>query len=286
MTSINMCFVHVSKDRWGHLVEWVMKSSFSFLNKLFEIDQSKRSHGVLLTEKNQKVILAQVKPFVIPLFPKLAPPTLVSSEHFVLKDLPFYEVARLADIEAKKSHLDTNEKKHQERQAFGSTSRVTSNLSHLASKKEDHRLVSGLGDPDRVKQDIQIRANPVVWDYRASCATYNQSSRLGINGCQSTGWILWAEIEKVERGHWSRALLKETKDGWKGLSFKLAINASSILIPPSSPAPKAQDMENIPFHGLGETVTISSDDSMPSTHTSLVAPADVPNWLLPKSAIL
>ena len=103
MTSINMCFVHVSKDRWGHLVEWVMKSSFSFLNKLFEIDQSKRSHGVLLTEKNQKVILAQVKPFVIPLFPKLAPPTLVSSEHFVLKDLPFYEVARLANIEAKKS---------------------------------------------------------------------------------------------------------------------------------------------------------------------------------------
>lgn len=68
----------------------------------------------------------------------------------------------LLTLRRKKAHLDTNEKKHQERQAFGSTSRVTSNLSHLASKKEDHRLVSGLGDLDRVKQDIRIRAEPVV----------------------------------------------------------------------------------------------------------------------------
>lgn len=36
-------------------------------------------------------------------------------------------------------------------------------------------------------------------------------------------------------------------------------------------------MENIPFHGLRETVTISSNDSMPSAQTSSTAPIDVPN---------
>lgn len=46
-------------------------------------------------------------------------------EHFVLKDLPFYEVTRLADVEARQSHLDAREKKRQEgtlHQAPGSTS--------------------------------------------------------------------------------------------------------------------------------------------------------------------
>ena len=42
-------------------------------------------------------------------------------------------------------------------------------------------------------------------------------------------------------------------------------------------APKAQDVENIPFHGLKETVTISGDDSIPSVQTPPVALVDVPN---------
>ncbi|KAL6321868.1 hypothetical protein AAG906_035572 [Vitis piasezkii] len=37
-------------------------------------------------------------------------------------------------------------------------------------------------------------------------------------------------------------------------------------------------MENIPFHGLGKTVTIFGDDSTPNAHTPLVAPADMPCW--------
>ena len=37
-------------------------------------------------------------------------------------------------------------------------------------------------------------------------------------------------------------------------------------------------MENISFHGLGETITIFGDDSTPSAHTPLVAPTDVPRW--------
>lgn len=40
VTSTYMCHVRAVKDRRGHLVEWLEKSSFARLNKLFEIDQS------------------------------------------------------------------------------------------------------------------------------------------------------------------------------------------------------------------------------------------------------
>lgn len=46
-------------------------------------------------------------------------------EHFVLKDLPFYEVTRLTNAKARQSRLDAQEKKWQEgtlHQAPGSTS--------------------------------------------------------------------------------------------------------------------------------------------------------------------
>ena len=75
------------------MVEWVEKSSLTCLNKLFEINQIEQNHNVLLTEKNLKVILSHPKPFVNPIFPWLALPTLVLGEHFVLKDLPFYKVS-------------------------------------------------------------------------------------------------------------------------------------------------------------------------------------------------
>lgn len=38
VNSINRCSIHAGKDNQGHLVEWVEKSSFAYLNKLFEID--------------------------------------------------------------------------------------------------------------------------------------------------------------------------------------------------------------------------------------------------------
>lgn len=36
-------------------------------------------------------------------------------------------------------------------------------------------------------------------------------------------------------------------------------------------------MESIPFHMLGEKVTISGDDFTPCAHTMLIAPIDVPS---------
>ncbi|KAJ9689144.1 hypothetical protein PVL29_014679 [Vitis rotundifolia] len=70
---------------------------------------------------------------------------------------------------------------------------------------------------------------------------------------------------------------KKQRISKKGLSSKLVANASSIPIPPSPHAPKAQDEKNIPFHKLGEIITISGDDSTPNAHFSLAAPINVPS---------
>nr|CAN80544.1 hypothetical protein VITISV_010895 [Vitis vinifera] len=122
----------------GHLVEWVEKSSFIHLNKLFDIDQIEQKHNKLLIENNLKTIIAQPKPFMIHLLIRLAPLTLVPGEHFVLKNLPFYEVARLADVEVWQTLLYAQEKKCQKwtlRQAIGSTSQATSSLAPWLAKK-------------------------------------------------------------------------------------------------------------------------------------------------------
>ena len=81
--------VYACKDKQGHLVEWVEKSYFTCLNKLFEIDQAERSHFVLLKEKNLKVVLKHLNSFMIPVFSQLRPSILVPDEHFVLKNLSF-----------------------------------------------------------------------------------------------------------------------------------------------------------------------------------------------------
>lgn len=84
-----------------HLVKWVDKSSWTLLNKLFEIDKVERKFSMLLTRKNLESLLEHYQAFVILVFPRLAPPTFVPSEHFVLKDLPFYEVVKLTDAKAR-----------------------------------------------------------------------------------------------------------------------------------------------------------------------------------------
>ena len=56
---------------------------------------------MLLTEKNLESLLEHPQPFVILVFPRLAHPTLVPSEYFVLKNLSFYEVFRLTNAKAR-----------------------------------------------------------------------------------------------------------------------------------------------------------------------------------------
>lgn len=76
------------------------KASFVRLNKLFEIDAIERAHNVRLSDNNLLALIENPKPF-IPVFPWLAHSTLVLNEHFVLKDLVFYEVACLEDSKAR-----------------------------------------------------------------------------------------------------------------------------------------------------------------------------------------
>ncbi|RVW86090.1 hypothetical protein CK203_037999 [Vitis vinifera] len=118
------------KERWGHLVEWVKKASFTRLNKLFKIDASKRNHKVLLSDNNLLALINDPKSFIIPVFPHVAPPSLIPNEHFMMKDLPFYEVACLVDSEARQARLEEREKKRQERtlRQAPATSRLSSNF--------------------------------------------------------------------------------------------------------------------------------------------------------------
>ena len=109
--SWSLCSFNVGKERQGLLVEWVEKVSFVHLNKLFEIDAIERAHSILLSDKNLHVLIKNPKSFIISVFPWLAPPSLVPDKHFVLKDLSFHEVARLADSEARQARLEKREKK-------------------------------------------------------------------------------------------------------------------------------------------------------------------------------
>ena len=90
------------------------KTSFIWLKKLFEIDATEQAYKVILSNKNLLALIDNPKSFIIPVFPHLALPSLVSGEHFMLKDLPFYKIARLADSKACQAHLEEREKKCQE----------------------------------------------------------------------------------------------------------------------------------------------------------------------------
>lgn len=94
-------------------MEWVEKASFAQLNKLFEISASERDHQVLLSDKNLQVLVKEAKPFILSILPRLAHRFLVSNEHYALKDLPFYEVAHLADSKTRQARLKQRKKKRQ-----------------------------------------------------------------------------------------------------------------------------------------------------------------------------
>ncbi|RVX18164.1 hypothetical protein CK203_003920 [Vitis vinifera] len=99
----------------GRLVEWVDKTSFNQLNKLFVISVVERDHETLLTDQNLLTLCRDSELYAVPTVPRFAPRVLVTDKHFVLKDLPFYEEARAADTKARQDRLDKREKKHQER---------------------------------------------------------------------------------------------------------------------------------------------------------------------------
>ena len=111
--SRSLCLFNASKERRGLLVEWVEKASFARLNKLFKINVIEQAYNVLLSDKNMQALIENPKAFIILVFPRLVPPSLVPDEYFMLKDFHFYKVACLADSEAHQAYLEKREKKCQ-----------------------------------------------------------------------------------------------------------------------------------------------------------------------------
>ena len=112
------------------------KASFTHLNKLFETDVSERAHNVLLSNKNLQVLIENPKLFIILVFPRLAPSSLEPGELFMLKDLLFYEVACLADSEARQTRLKEWKKKCHEgtlRQASVSSHPTSNSIVHSSA---------------------------------------------------------------------------------------------------------------------------------------------------------
>ena len=58
----------VGNKRRGRLVEWVDKTSFDRLNKLFMISTSKRNHETLLIEQNLLKLVRDFKSYASPPF--------------------------------------------------------------------------------------------------------------------------------------------------------------------------------------------------------------------------
>ncbi|RVW14571.1 hypothetical protein CK203_083877 [Vitis vinifera] len=125
-SGISSCFRHAStigvtphmfigKERRRRLIEWVDKTSFTQLNKLFEIDASERAHKVLLSDKNLFALIDNPKSFIIPVFPHLASPS-----------------------SAPQALLEEREKKRQEgmlRQVSAASRPFSSSIDHPPTKK-------------------------------------------------------------------------------------------------------------------------------------------------------
>ena len=106
--------VGVGKDKRGRLVKWVEKAFFVHINKLIKITASERNHQTLLSTWNLLAVIQEPQPYVLPIIPRQTPRVVMFGEHFVLKDLPFYEEEREVDAKARQEHLDQREEKKQE----------------------------------------------------------------------------------------------------------------------------------------------------------------------------
>ena len=83
------------------LVEWVEKASLDRLNKLFEITAIERHYQTLLSTMNLLAVVREPQPYVVNILPRRLPKFVVPGEHFVMKDMPFYEKACEADVKAR-----------------------------------------------------------------------------------------------------------------------------------------------------------------------------------------
>ena len=95
---------------------------------------------MLISAQNLLAVVREPQPYVLNILHRRLLKVMVYREHFVLKDLLFYEKAREADAKARQEHLDQREEKRQEgtlRKAPGEKGRNSSPAVHpQAAKKE------------------------------------------------------------------------------------------------------------------------------------------------------
>ena len=101
-------------DKKGRVVEWVEKTSFDRLNKLFEIIAAEMHHQTLLTARNLLAVVREPQAYVTNILPGKLPKKVVPGKHFIFKDLPFYTEVRKADAQARRALLNKREERRQE----------------------------------------------------------------------------------------------------------------------------------------------------------------------------
>ena len=92
-------------------MEWVEKASFDRLNRLFEIAAAERSCETLLSAQNLRLVTQEPQPYVLNILLRRLPKEVVTREHFVLKDFPFYATVRKVDARSRKARLNKREEK-------------------------------------------------------------------------------------------------------------------------------------------------------------------------------
>lgn len=122
------------------MVEWVKKALFARLNKLFEITTSERNYQMLLSARNLLAVVREPQPYVLNILPRQLPKVVVPEEHFVLRDLPFYEEAREADAKVVKN-VSSNGRIENRRGPYGGrrVRRVTCNQLRLIFQQRRKR---------------------------------------------------------------------------------------------------------------------------------------------------
>ena len=68
-------------------MNWVEKSSFEKIRRLFKISEQERHYKVLLTLDNISTVRRNPSPYTLPVIPRLLPSDIVEWEHFVIADL-------------------------------------------------------------------------------------------------------------------------------------------------------------------------------------------------------
>ena len=115
------------------------KASFVRLNKLFEITSNERNHHTLLSSRNLLAVIREPQFYILPIISRRLSKVVVPGEHYILKDLPFYEEAREADARACQECLDQMEEKRQDeklRRAPGEKDWVSSSAACSSAKKK------------------------------------------------------------------------------------------------------------------------------------------------------